>query len=386
MSSFKYDAFVSYSSLDRPWAKQLADELTARNFKVFYDRSSLDVGDPWEEQLDDSLDVSRHLIVLWSQNANASEYVKYERNYFHMKAREARSETASPARREIIVLLEDPPPTIRNTVQMIPTLREGGDYANGFANRDLGRWEEVLIQIDKTIRDKSNALRILVAVLATSRKFLEDLDFDRQFRYIGSVNEVITKMGIGSMEELLKHYGETLDNWRPFGSPEAEVWTVLDRLKQMVAKATDNRIQIEWEPIGKELWSTTDQSAAELQAARLAKELSLIVIDPISLVDDNVRDAVEMIRGSFSNAQSAVMVLTPFKMLEPSASLRNMIQSRAMSLSSLFYQPPVPTVSPFAHFGVNIGDEVDMNRLVLITLGQHFGMQKTGNQWTNLKG
>ena len=108
-----------------------------------------------------------------------------------------------------------------------------------------------------------------------------------------------------------------------------------------------------------------------------------MVIDPISLLDDDVRDAVDLIQGCFSNAQSAVMVLTPFRMLGPSMTLRNMVQSRAMSLSTLFYQPPVPPSSAFANFGVNIGDEVDMNRLVLMTLGQHIGAQTPRNQILN---
>lgn len=46
VAPFKYDVLISYSSTDRPWAKQLADDLAARNLKVFHDRTSLDAGDP----------------------------------------------------------------------------------------------------------------------------------------------------------------------------------------------------------------------------------------------------------------------------------------------------------------------------------------------------
>ena len=123
---FKYDAFISYSSADRPWAKQLADDLVARGFNIFFDRTGLDVGDPWAEQLDDSLDVAQHLIVLWSKNSSASEYVDYKRTYFHLKTREPRTDSGAPARKEILILLEDPPPTIPNTLQMIPELKEAG--------------------------------------------------------------------------------------------------------------------------------------------------------------------------------------------------------------------------------------------------------------------
>lgn len=378
---FKYDAFISYSSKDRPWAKQLADDLAARNFKIFFDRAGLDVGDPWAEQLDDSLDVAQHLIVLWSKNSSASEYVKYERTYFHFKTRDSRADSEADARKEILVLLEDPLPSVRNTLQVIPELKETNSYARGFPDRDPDAWTTVVKRVEQTLRDRSNALRILVAVLATNRKFLENFDFDKVFPIFNSMNKVIKDMGIESRDDLLDHYGDTFNDWRPFG--DTTIWTVLDKLKTEVARVTAQKIQIEWEPIGNDLWSTTDLTAINNEAARLVQQLSLVVIDPISLVDDAVRDVLERIQGSYSNATSAIMVLTPYSMLVPSTSLRNIIQGRAISFSKLFYQPPVPASSPFANVGVNIGNDDDMNRLVLMTLGQYFGAQRGQNSFIN---
>ena len=243
VAPFKYDVFVSYSSNDRPWAKQLADDLTTRNFKVFYDRTNLDIGDPWEEQLDDSLDLSQHLIVLWSGSSAEKKYVEYERTYFHTKARQANS--TDPQRKEILVLLEDPQPTVRNSLQIITTLKEASAYAKGIDQRDVNKWNSVIAQIEKTIRNQSDALRILVAILATNRDFLNDLDFDRAFNFIGSMNSVIGQMGISSKAELLNYYGATFDDWCPFGN-NANIWTVLDNLKGRVANATANKFQIEW--------------------------------------------------------------------------------------------------------------------------------------------
>src|ERR1700741_386565 len=379
---FKYDAFISYSSADRPWAKQLADDLAARNFKIFLDRTNLDVGDPWDEQLDDSLDVAQHLIVLWSRNSSASKYVDYERTYFHLKTRDSRTDSAAAARKEILILLEDPPPTVRNTLQMIPELREAGSYANPIDQRDLNVWGTVLRRVEQTLRDRSNSLRILVAVLATSRAFLESFDFERVYPLFCSMSQVITQMGFNSKDDLLDHYGATFNDWRPFGD-EANIWTVLDNLKTRVTEATSDKIQIEWDPIGNDLWSTKNVTAITGEAARLVKQLSLVVIDPSSLVDDAVRDVLERIQGTYSNATSAIMVLTPFRMLGPSNTLRQIIQARAISFSTLFYQTPVPPSSPFANFGVNVGDEIDMNRLVLMSLGQYVGAQKPPNSFIN---
>jgi hypothetical protein len=377
VAPFEYDAFISYSSADRPWAKQLHDDLTDRNFKVFFDRTGLDVGEDWRDQLDVRLDSSQHLVVLWSRNADKSKYVPYERIYFHTKARG----TTAPARREILVQLEDPVPTVLNEKQMITDIKDSGSYAKGFPDRDINAWARVLGRVEKTIRDQSSGLRVLVAVLATTRDSLDRLDFDKVFRGFGSMNSVMAAMGIRSKADLLEHYGNTPDDWRPFGD-EANIWTVLENLKRRVSDATLKKFQIDWEPIGSDLWST-DIATAKREATRLVTDLSLVVIDPISLVDDQVKDGVELIRHCFSNAQSAVMVLTPYRMLEPSVSLRNIVQSRALSFFDLFYEPPVPPSSPVANFGVNIGDEVDMNRLVLMTLGQYVGRLKPVNSFIN---
>ena len=379
---FEYDVFISYSSKDRPWAKQLADDLSARNFKVFYDRDNLAVGENWEPQLDDSLFASRHLVVLWSENAYDSRWVDVERTYFHAHARDTKTDSNVPTRREVLILLDDTPPIVRSTLQMIPDLKEAGSYAKTIDQRDPNVWDSVISQVDKSIRNQSGGLPILVAILATTRPSLEELDFDKLFDYIGTMNDVIARMGISSKADLLQYYGPTRDDWCPFGD-EAKIWTVLNKLKAPLAKATGNKFQIDWVPIGSDLWSTTDITAAKREATRLVNELSLIIIDPISLVDDTVLGALDRIRGSFNNAQSAVMVLTPFKILQPNASIRSIVESRANSFYSLFYEPAVPPSLPFANFGVNIGDGVDMSRLVLMTLGQYVGAQKTVNRFIN---
>jgi hypothetical protein len=82
---FTYDAFISYSSADRPWAKQLADDLKQRNFDIFFDRTSLGVGKKWEDELDDCLRDAQHLIVLWSGKSSESKWVDYERTFFYAK-------------------------------------------------------------------------------------------------------------------------------------------------------------------------------------------------------------------------------------------------------------------------------------------------------------
>jgi hypothetical protein len=382
VAPFKYDVFISYSSDDRPWAKQLADDLEKRNLSVFFDRTGLEVGKPWEGQLDTSIDLAQHLIVLWSKKAEQSDYVAYERTYFHLKSRESESNPDGSKRKELIILLEDPMPKVHNSKQMIPDLKEANAYAKGLEALDAELWGKVLGRIERTVRDNSGALRVLVAVLASNKESMSMLDLDKKYRFIGALNSVLPQMGIHSKEELLEFYGSEPAAWRPFGD-RMTIMSVLDNLRNAVRDATDGKVEIDWEPIGRNFWSD-DLEVAKLEAARLFKELSVVIIDPISLIDEAVSSVLDLIEGCFVNTRSAVMILTPFKMLEASASLRRLVEARANSFATLFYQPPVPPSSAFANFGTGVGDVVDMRRLVLLTLGQHFGSQKGTNHWTNM--
>src|ERR1035438_9302571 len=77
-----YDIFISYSSLDRAWAKKLAADLTGLKVKCFVDEDRLTKGGKWEPQLVTSLTNSRHFVVLWSQNAHNSDWVTEELSRF----------------------------------------------------------------------------------------------------------------------------------------------------------------------------------------------------------------------------------------------------------------------------------------------------------------
>src|SRR6185369_15693107 len=80
MGKFDYKAFISYSHLDKPWAEKLAESLKARGYKdVFLDSERLEAGREWNKALLKDLVSSEHLIVIWSSNAKASEWVAHER-------------------------------------------------------------------------------------------------------------------------------------------------------------------------------------------------------------------------------------------------------------------------------------------------------------------
>ena len=48
----KFDVFLSHNSKDKENVRRLADELTARNLRVWLDERELQPGQPWQEALE----------------------------------------------------------------------------------------------------------------------------------------------------------------------------------------------------------------------------------------------------------------------------------------------------------------------------------------------
>lgn len=71
------DLFLSYSSQDRPRAKELADALTAQGFSVWWDRK-IPTGEAFDDELGRQIEAARAIVVLWSPNSVASRWVKDE--------------------------------------------------------------------------------------------------------------------------------------------------------------------------------------------------------------------------------------------------------------------------------------------------------------------
>jgi len=74
----RYDIFVSYSRATDDRVRPLVDLLRARGYRVFYDQKEIQVSDKWKERLSRGVAASRVMVLCWSQEAAASEYVRYE--------------------------------------------------------------------------------------------------------------------------------------------------------------------------------------------------------------------------------------------------------------------------------------------------------------------
>ena len=74
--------FISYSHADQAWAIKITESLNRLGFDCFLDRVSLRAGTNWESQILGSLLDCDHLVVLWSKQAQASDWVSRERARF----------------------------------------------------------------------------------------------------------------------------------------------------------------------------------------------------------------------------------------------------------------------------------------------------------------
>src|SRR5688572_28033473 len=108
-NEYDYSVFVSYSSEDRPWATKLYDDLVkggVQRNRIFFDQKRLQAGLPWEPQLAANVPKSQHLIVLWTESAEKSDWVREETIRFKMAIDPSGQGPVSSQRQLFQVLLQ----------------------------------------------------------------------------------------------------------------------------------------------------------------------------------------------------------------------------------------------------------------------------------------
>jgi hypothetical protein len=71
------DIFISYASEDRERTRAIADALRARGWSVWWDRD-VKVGQAFDKIIEGELDTAKCIVVLWSNDSVASDWVKSE--------------------------------------------------------------------------------------------------------------------------------------------------------------------------------------------------------------------------------------------------------------------------------------------------------------------
>jgi hypothetical protein len=75
-----FDVFLSYSRAQTDRVRPLAEKLESRGYRVFFDQQSIEPGSNWKQRLCTAIRQSRAMILCWSVEAKASEYIQFEFN------------------------------------------------------------------------------------------------------------------------------------------------------------------------------------------------------------------------------------------------------------------------------------------------------------------
>jgi len=74
----RYDIFISYARANAEQVRPLVALLRDKGYRVFFDQKEILVGEDWKERLRRSVASARCLVLCWSKESAASEYVRYE--------------------------------------------------------------------------------------------------------------------------------------------------------------------------------------------------------------------------------------------------------------------------------------------------------------------
>lgn len=94
-----YDVFISHSSSDKLWVRELAQKIDAESFqgrplRSWFDERELGLGDQLRSELEEALEQSRYLVIVLSRAAVASKWVRFE--WDHWLTRDPKLERVLP--------------------------------------------------------------------------------------------------------------------------------------------------------------------------------------------------------------------------------------------------------------------------------------------------
>lgn len=76
----RFDVFLSYSRAQTDRVRPLVESLESRGYKVFFDQQSIEPGSNWKQRMRTAIRQARAMVLCWSVEAKASEYIQFEFN------------------------------------------------------------------------------------------------------------------------------------------------------------------------------------------------------------------------------------------------------------------------------------------------------------------
>lgn len=372
--SFSYDVFLSYSSADAPWAEKLEADLTLRGIRVFFDRTRLIPGQQWESQLAVSLQKSRNIVVLWSDNAGASDWVNREIWRFDAQRYQGGQTAPDPERRVIVVDLVGENAALAS-IQRIGDLRGAVAAGASAATVDGALWSQVVKKVEAGLHDADPRSPVPLGIFAMTRdelaKVVPTADPGNGKTFEQVVQELGFTMGKGDPADLATRYGSERGEWRPFGGGQ----TIDELLEGILAKINGEvgPPGYRWQPV--DLMAGTKEEA-ERAASAFCSGPAALIVDPLSLYHPTIRFRYQLLRDCAKNEHALVAAFTPLSPPSTLVGLRDLTRDLAGPLIDYYYRPPIPR-HPHPLLAVNVSDRPEMDRLVRSCLGRFVGDRQT---------
>jgi hypothetical protein len=472
---FDFEVFISYSNLDDAWGRKLYKAMVSTGMidadRIFLDKEYLKPGVVWKPTMSQAVINSRHLIVLWSNNAQASNWVPDELAKFSNTIDPEGKGQPREDRKLIFIPLEGEN-NAYSQYQWINELKTADAYKHGIDKLDPNVWSVVIDKVVSEVTRNTDFSPIMLSVLAMTRDRIDNLDLttllpngdtlaaavkkmgimmpvrlldhlSANMRIAGNktLSDVLTKLGVTTqadpdkpselkiilpggdslaealrqkgistmtqlseylcqnlnlqlpngqtlkdaldslwiseveMENLLikvalrQYYDETPLDWRPFGSHKDNILTIMAKVKRRFNKKLlslglrGNRFR--WLPI-REFWTETDEAKEERD--KLARQKSVIILDPLSLYDSETFKRYEKIFKAFENDKALILAFAPFELPIPSGVMRAIINDKAYRIFEYFYEPEINAAKSYAKCGPDVGDQIDISRWLLTAL------------------
>jgi hypothetical protein len=356
--------FISYSHADQAWASKVADSLSSRKFDLFFDHFSLRAGSNWEAQILQSLLQCDHLVVLWSKQAQASDWVARERARFEAAWQKLNLPLA-PGHALVHILLDNPR-SAYDSYQHISEILDAGVFAAGADAVPPALWQRVIDRLAEAFREVS--LPITLAIVTVTKKELQDgeVDFSWAPRGGRTLTSLLGELDIDREKLIDRYYGLTREDWKPFGGQQT-VQQILENVRNQlnaVAAATSVR----WVPVQEELFADK-RELIEQAAVRLGNTVSVIIIDPVALYSHTIRQLVQDdLASCYQNPHAVVLALPLFPTPREPRTHHEMVKQVYRSLVDRFYGE-FPGLNQ-ALCSVFTPDDADIKRLMRAILRQ----------------
>jgi hypothetical protein len=373
--TYNYDVFISYSRADGPWAQKLFEGLEGKGLNTFFDVRRLQPGARWEPALMQGASDSQNLVVLWSDNARQSDWVIRELGSFDTQINNPTPGQESADRRIVFLLLEGENSAF-SSYQMVTDLREAGVYPGSAGQVNPNLWQDVLDKVHEAIVEADPAVPVTLAVLTMTQERLNKLKLTRQPPLAAKpLRAFLASLGIRSKQQLKQYYGAHPMDWHPFGSG-SNIKTILSQLNDdinNIFEKVPEGVPFRWELVGENFWSGApyDKTFSE-EVQKLRRGLSVVVVDPIALYDEDVHARLSTLSIQLKGAKVLFLTPLPWRCWETHHGVREHIKGMAQPVFASWYEPFPPDSSQASWFrDANVGDEMEIKRALLATLGQH---------------